>query len=189
MISSYRSQGFLCRLTSFPALPYCDLSHIVRTRGYKMDAAMGRTSPSECAIGRPVRQRPKVRASPSRSQTVVGIEVFPQEIPFNGTLDQNCVDQHEACCSRLFVDVVLPEPPVEFHVSAGNRTEKSSSQPCLAQPKPCRWGALLSASRHMAVGAANPEMLRRLLPCRISPGGPANQSSKDSRLPRSDSRG
>jgi hypothetical protein len=36
---------------------------------------------------------------------------------------------------------------------------------------------------HAAVGAANPKMLGRLLLRRISSGGPANQSSTDSRLP------
>ena len=42
---------------------------------------------------------------------------------------------------------------------------------------------IVSRVSRAAVGAANPKMLGRLLLRRISPGGPANQSSKDSRLP------
>jgi hypothetical protein len=32
---------------------------------------------------------------------IVGIEAFPQALPFNGTLDQNFVDQHEAVLQEL----------------------------------------------------------------------------------------
>jgi hypothetical protein len=32
---------------------------------------------------------------------IVGIESFPQAIPFNGALDQNFVDQHQAVLEEL----------------------------------------------------------------------------------------
>ena len=87
--------------------------------GYKRDAAMGRNkrrhanARAEVPSGgvqkwglRQVDRKLSIRVYMTVKQwgqrtAIVGIEAFPQAIPFDGALDQNCVDQHKAVLQEL----------------------------------------------------------------------------------------